>query len=180
MRTVFLMSIVFTMLLACGTTNKNTSERAIQLHNMVENKSFEIVSNRAYPLMTSAMQQLDNMGLFVNGSTAASIDISTHGNFLRMKNDSVMANLPFYGERQMGGGYNNASGIEFKGIPRNLQINKLKEQSYEIRFNIHDTNSSTESYEVYIKLAPNLTSNIVVRSSHRSNIQFSGRIRELK
>src|SRR5690606_11659023 len=118
----------------------------------------EIISRKAHPVMTSAMQQLGNAGLFVNGSTAGSIDLSTITNYLRMKNDSVMANLPFYGERHMGGGYNNATGIEFEGVPKNLKINKIKDSFYEIQFDIHDKNSNTENYQVYIKLSPNLNS----------------------
>lgn len=180
MKQILLINFMIAILLSCGTgSQKHASENSPALNNMVENKSFEITSKRAHPLMTSAMQQLSNAGLLGNGNTAGSIDISTHTNFLRMKNDSVMANLPFYGERQMGGGYTNASGIEFKGIPKDLKIQPGKGHSYEIRFDIHDTNSNTEKYEVYIKLFPNLTSTMMIRSSQRSNIQFIGHVHPL-
>lgn len=180
MKKILLIGTILTVLVACGSGNPKYSDENIKaLNTMIENKSFEIVSKRAHPLMTSAMQQLGNTGLFVNGSTAGSIDLSTHTNFLRVKNDSVMASLPFYGERQFGGGYNNSSGIEFEGVPKDLQINKAKESSYEIRFVIHDTHSNTENYQVYIKLSPNLTSTIMIRSSSRSSIQFSGNVHAL-
>lgn len=170
------MSLVAGLFLCCRTGNKeSTIQGNAKLKDMIENKSFEIISKRAHPIMTSAMQQLGNAGLFVNGSTAGSIDISTHSNILWMKNDSVKANLPFYGERQFGGGYNNASGIEFEGIPKNLRINKVK-AAYNIHFEIHDANSNIENYQVHIKLSPNLTSTITVRSSSRSSIQFTGNV----
>lgn len=181
MKKILFIIVLITVFSGCGTANsRDTSRNSTILKEMVENKTFEIISKRAHPLMTSAMQQLGNAGLFGNGSTAGSIDLTTHTNYLRMKNDSISANLPFYGERQMGGGYDNASGIEFNGVPKNLQITTSENQSYEIRFNINDKNSSTENYQVYIKLSPNLSSNIVIRSSHRSNIQYVGHVQNFK
>jgi Domain of unknown function (DUF4251) len=181
MKNSILIAVVLTVLFACGSGNpKYSDESRKALDNMVSKKSFEIISNSAQPLMTAAMQQLNNSGLFANGSTAGNIDLTTNTNYLRMKNDSVMASLPFYGERQFGGGYNNATGIEFEGIPKNFQITEGKESSYEIRFDIRDKNSITENYQVYIKLSPNLTSSMIIRSSSRSNIQFRGQVRPIK
>ncbi|WP_157804956.1 DUF4251 domain-containing protein [Confluentibacter lentus] len=180
MKKILFISAIMIVLVACGSGSpKYSDENSKALKTMIDNQSFEITSDWAQPLMTSAMQQLGNAGLFVNGSTAGNINISTHSNFLRMKNDSVMASLPFYGERQFGGGYNNASGIEFEGIPDDLQIKKGKESSYEIRFNMADKNSNTDNYRVYIKLFPNLTSTININSSSRSNIQFRGNVHEI-
>ncbi|OYX28164.1 MAG: hypothetical protein B7Z06_02345 [Flavobacteriales bacterium 32-35-8] len=177
MKKILFLGTLLILLVACGSGNpKYSQENSNLLHNMIENQSLEIISNRALPLMTSALQQLGNAGLFVNGSTAGSIDISTHSNYLRMKKDSVMASLPFYGERQFGGGYNSASGIEFEGIADDLKIKKGKESSYEISFNMSDKNSSTDNYRVYIKLFPNLTSVISINSSSRSNIQYRGNV----
>lgn len=168
------------VLAACGSGSpKYSDETSKALDNMIDRQSFEIISTSAQPLMTAAMQQLGNTGVFVNGSTAGNINLTTNANYLRMKNDSVMADLPFYGERQFGGGYNNASGIEFEGVPKNLQIKKVKDSAYEINFDIHDKNSNTENYQVYIKLFPSLSSSMIIRSTNRSNIQFRGQVHEL-
>ncbi|PKQ46996.1 DUF4251 domain-containing protein [Confluentibacter flavum] len=180
MQKILLIGTIMMVLVACGSGSPKYGDNTSKvLDNMIENKSFEIISSSAQPLMTAAMQQLGNAGVFVNGSTAGNINLTTNANYLRMKNDSVMADLPFYGERQFGGGYNNASGIEFEGIPNNLQIKKVKDLDYEISFDIHDKNSNTENYQVYIKLFPNLSSSMVIRSTNRSNIQFRGQVREL-
>lgn len=180
MKKVLLIALILTFLFACvSTSHKNVSETSKVLDVMIENKSFEIISKSAQPTLTAAMQQLGNTGLIANGSTAGNIDLTTHINYLRMKNDSVMADLPFYGERQFGGGYNSSTGIEFEGIPKNLQINKVKASAYEIRFDIQDKNSNTENYQVYIKLFPNLTSTMTIRSLNRSNIQYRGRVNTL-
>lgn len=175
-----LFSIIVVVLVACGSSNqKYGAETGKILDGLIESKSFEITSSWAQPLMTSAMQQLGNAGLFINGSTAGNIDISRHTNYLKMENDSVKAILPFYGERQFGGGYNNASGIEFEGIPDNLQISRGKGNSYEIRFKINDKNTNTEQYQVYIKLLSDLSSTININSSNRSNIQYRGKVHAL-
>lgn len=181
MKKILLTITVYMLLLACASSNQRTSDETSKvLDDMVNKKSFEIISSSAQPLMTAALQQLGNAGVFVNGSTAGNINLTSHTNYLRMKNDSVMAFLPFYGERQFGGGYSNSTGIEFEGTPNNLQINKVKDSAYEIRFDIRDKNSNTENYQVYIKLFPNLTSTMMIRSSSRSNIQYRGRVNTLK
>jgi hypothetical protein len=150
------------------------------LDEMMENKTFQIASSWAQPQVTLAMQQLGNAGMLPQGSTVGNIDISSTSNYLKMENNSVKAKLPFYGERQFGGGYNNNEGIAFEGIPNNLQIEKAKKEAYDIRFNIRDKNSSAESYQVYIKLFPNLTSTITVNSNQRYSIQYRGRVNPLE
>jgi len=142
---------------------------------MVENKSFEIKNRWASPQLTTK-QQISNIVLFPNGSSTGNIDISNIINYLKIKNDSVMAYLPFYGERRFGGAYNNTAGIEFEGIPNDFQINKGKKGSYEIRFSIDDKNTNTENYRVYIKLLPDMSSTININSSGRSSIQYRGNI----
>ena len=181
MKNILFISIGFSILMACGSrNNKYSAENSQILDEMIKNKSFEIIATSAQPLMTSAMQQLGNAGVFVNGSSAGNINLTTSANYLRMKKDSVMADLPFYGERQFGGGYNSSSGIELEGIPKNLQIKKVKDSAYEIRFDIRDKNANTENYQVNIKLLPDLTSTMMIRSTNRSNIQYRGRVNALK
>ncbi|WP_111307146.1 DUF4251 domain-containing protein [Confluentibacter sediminis] len=180
MKNSLLISIIVTVFLACGSSSqKQAHSSSKELDTMIKNQSFEITSHAAQPLMTAAMQQLADSRLFTNGSTAGNINITSHTNYLRMKNDSVMAILPFYGERQFGGGYNSPSGIEFEGVPKDLQIKKGKASSYDIRFSITDKHSNTDNYQVYIKLYPNLSSTIQINSGSRSNIQFQGNVHAL-
>lgn len=177
MKKILFITIVF-VLLACGSSSqKYSNETSKKLDDLIDSKMFEIKSSWALPRVTAAMQQLGNAGLFINGSTAGSIDISRHTNYLKIENDSVKAILPFYGERQFGGAYGGTNGgIEFEGIPKDLTINKGEKASYEIRFNINDKNSNSDNYNVYVKLLPDLSSIIYINSSSRSNIQYRGKV----
>ncbi len=165
------------VIVTCGSSDlKSTSEMNKTLDEMMNKKNFQIVSSWAQPQVTLAMQQLGNSGMLPQGSNVANIDISTHSNYLKMENDSVKAILPFYGERQFGGGYNNNEGIAFEGIPHNLTIEKDRRDSYSIRFNIKDKNSSSEYYQVFIKLFTNLASTITINSNQRRSIQYRGTV----
>jgi hypothetical protein len=180
MKKITILSAIFIIFISCGSSDlKNTREMNKILEEMMENRAFQIALSRAQPQVTFAMQQLSNAGLFPQGSTAGNIDISSTSNYLKMENDSVKAELPFYGERQFGGGYNNSEGIAFEGVPNDLQIEKGKKDAYDIHFNIKDKNSSAENYQVYIKLFPNLTSIITVNSNQRYSIQYRGKINKI-
>ena len=175
MKKVLIVMVTSFVIVSCGSSDlKNTNQANEILDEMMRNKTFQIKSTFAQPQVTQAMQQVGNAGMLPQGSNVANINISSHSNYLKMENDSVKAVLPFYGERQFGGGYNNNEGIEFIGIPNDLTIEKGKKNSYDIQFNIKDKNSSSEQYQVFIKLFPNLTSTITINSNQRNRIQYRG------
>ena len=180
MKTNILLGIMLSFMLACS-SSKSTQNKNAQntLDSLIQSHRFEIKSNRARPTNTMALQQLDNAGLFLNGSNASNIDLSTNTNFLRMKNDTVTAFLPFFGERQFGGSYGKSTSIEFEGIPENLEIKPGKKGAYNIRFNISDKNAPTDNYNVFITLFPNLNSTININSTSRSSIQYIGYVEAL-
>lgn len=177
MKKVIIVMVTSFIILSCGSSNlKSTNEVSKTLDEMMNKKTFQIISSWAQPQVTLAMQQLGNAGMLPQGSTVANIDISSHTNYLKMVNDSVKAVFPYYGERQFGGGYNNNEGIEFEGNPQNLTIEKDKKDSYDIQFEIKDKNSSSENYQVFIKLFTNLASTIKINSNQRSSIQYRGTV----
>lgn len=166
--------------MGCGSTSKTVGamEKAKALDAMVANRSFEIVADWAYPQVTSAMNSISNSGILGPGNTTSRIDLMGSGNYLKMQGDTVSAFLPYFGERQMGGGFGANSGIEFKGIPNDLEITpNTKDQSYRITFNIRD---QSESYNLNMMLYPDLSSRINVTSSQRNYIRYEGRVAALK
>ncbi|WP_142786154.1 DUF4251 domain-containing protein [Changchengzhania lutea] len=178
MKKILITLIVFGIV-SCGSSFRSTKKTSEALDAMVSNKRFKIVSTSAQPQVTNAMQQLGNTGIFGPGNTAGNISLIGNANFLTMTKDSVMAYLPYYGERQFGGGYSNKTGIEFAGIPKGLQITKGQKSDYAISFKIDDKNSRSENYQIYIKLFPNLTSTIDINSTQRFNIRYSGTVDSL-
>ena len=170
----FLAALVF---LGCASTTKThtiTEKDTKALDELVTSKSFEIASDWAQPQVTNALTQIGNAGLFPPGSNVGNISLIGNSNYLKMQGEKVQAYLPYFGERQMGGTYsNNRSGIEFDGTPEDLEVKRGKRDSYEIRFNIKDKNS-TENYAVTILLFPNLSSSININSSYRFPIRYKG------
>ncbi len=120
MRNLLYLLIVLTVVYSCGST-KNTmnAQETEQFTNFIENHFFEFTADWANPMATQGLNAISNAGLLPPGSNAGSIQINGTSNFLRIKGDSVMANLPYYGERRFGGGYGSSTGIEFEGVPLN-------------------------------------------------------------
>ena len=172
-------SLLMVVITSCSSSKSSVTKAQIKtLDSIMQKQEFKIISNWAQPQVTNAMNQLANAGLIPSGSSVGNIDISGITNFFKMEQDSVSAKLPFFGERHFGGGYNNSEGIEFEGIPNNLQIKKGKKLEYTMQFNIRDTNSPSETYQVYITIWPNLNSDISVASAQRNPMRYQGKVLE--
>jgi hypothetical protein len=168
--------IAFTgFLLGCGASKKSSvsSSEKERLENLVAQKSFEIECDLAMPLMTNSMNSLSNAGLFPPGSTPNQISLIGNSNYLKIMGDSVAAALPYYGERQFGGGYDrDGVGVTFSGNPENYEsVYDEKKHSYNIRFSI---SNNMERFNVSLVLFPGLTSTIVINSNQRFAIRYSG------
>ncbi|TCP25849.1 uncharacterized protein DUF4251 [Tenacibaculum skagerrakense] len=182
MRTAFLYISVIFLVIGCASSEKVVSaEQKSKVENLVTTKSFEIDSQWAYPMVTSSLISLQNAGFFPNNSTASMIDITGHNQYFIFKKDSVNANLPYYGERQMGAAYSrsNSGGIEFNGVPEDYSMNKTKNGDYRIKFKIKDKNALTETYNVSILIYNNMSAKINVFSSSRFKIEYRGKLKEL-
>lgn len=165
------------VLSSCGSSSKTVAPTAQSkmLDELVSQKSFQIESDWAQPLVTNSLISISNAGLFPPGSSANLISLIGNPNYLKVQGDSIDVYLPYYGERQMGGGYNNNDGaIQFKGIPEDYEITRNeKTQGQEIRFKM--TNKS-ETFRVAVTLFPNLKSTIFVNSSQRFSIRYQGEV----
>lgn len=139
---------------------------------------FEIRSDWALPLATNSLNSIANAGLLPPGSSAGQISLIGNANYVKVVGDSLSVYLPYFGERQMGGGYDSdGAGIEFEGVPEKMEITKNEEkQRYDIRFEFED---DAENFTVSLSLFPNLTSTISVNSSQRFPIRYSGAVKAI-
>ncbi len=182
MRLLLSLGCLFSLLLilGCASTPKpEASDEQIQdLAGLIFEQSFEIEANWAIPLATGSLTSIANAGLLPPGSTLNRIDLFGNSSYLRVTKDSVKAQLPYYGERQMGGGTygNNQYGIQFEGIPKDFEIvpNK-KKRGYTMRFTI---STQTETFQVAALLFPDQSSTININSTHRTPIGYRGRVSE--
>ena len=161
------------MLLACGSSKNQPTEAQLRvLNELIDNRQLTIESDWAYPQATRAMQQVINSGLLMPGNTAGNISLVGNTNFLKIKGDSIFSYLPYFGERQMQvdyGGRDNA--IEFNGLMEDLTIEKTKNSGYKLIFNAE---SGRENFNVYLTISPGLKTDILLNSSSRFPIRYSG------
>lgn len=170
--------LILISLMSCGTGREASSEDLARLDKLIKDRNFEIETQWVMPLATNSMNQIANAGLLPPGDNASQINIQGDSNYVRFEGDTVSADLPYFGERQMGGGYNRNTGIEFKGVPEDLEIfNKEDKNHYVISFNISE---ETENYRVSLRLYPNLNASIYVSSSQRNPISYRGNLKPLE
>jgi len=161
-------------MLCCCKSSKTIISDSHPIHALVSSKNIEFTATSANPMVTRSMAAIANGGLVPPGSTISRIDLTGTGNFLKIEGDSVSANLPYFGERQFGGGYGSATGIEFNGLPENyVQEFNTDKQKYTISFQI---NNSSDRYMVYVDIFPNLSSVVSVNMANRNSIQYNGRV----
>ena len=184
MKQFLLYSILFGLLMGCG-SNKQFTEQDNQdyqsLQDMVALKSFEIVSNSAMPIASASYNRVATSRILGPGNNAGNIDISSNGNKVTVKGDSIQGYLPFFGDQHFGGGYGGTNGgIEFNDIPENYKVvNNDKKHAVEVSFKIKDSKRPNEQYNMTITLYPNNRTYMRVQSSNRSSIDYSGRVSKL-
>lgn len=177
-RFVFLVSMIF-VLFSCASSKNTTQAEIDNLNALIESKTFEIEAEWAEPMVTNTMAQIANAGLLPIGSNAGNINLTGNSNFFRMKGDTVAAYLPYFGERQAGGAYGGRDiGIEFEGVPEDLVISEDKENSHKISFKIKDKNTTTENYNVIVRVYPSLSSTIYVNSTQKNSIRYRGKVQK--
>ncbi|WP_281986508.1 DUF4251 domain-containing protein [Aquimarina aggregata] len=176
MRFLFLI-VVGVLFTACGSTTSTVvdAEKIKALDALVAQKNFEIVSDWAYPLANANVNAVAISGLLPPGSNANSISLVGNPNHLRIHGDSVSISLPYFGERQLPGSYNPRTiGFEYDGIAERLNVKyNEKKQRYLINFYIKNRE---ESCKVMLILFPDLESDLIINSSHRTTISYRGNV----
>lgn len=141
-------------------------------NDLVNSREFTIESQWAYPQLTNAMSQVLSSQLLAAGNSASAINLIGNPNFLTIKGDSVTSYLPYYGERQMQIAYDGRDGaIQFNGVMDEYRIEEGKSNSKIISFK---AKSNLENFNVTITLFPNYNSEIVLRSTSRFFIRYTG------
>ena len=171
--------LVLLIVLGCSSSSKINSAKVEdqQLTNLINNRNFEVELNWASPMNTVSIQNVFNT-LMPIGSNSGRINLIGISSFLRVKGDTIIADLPYYGERQTGGGYNSTDGgIEFEAVPKDFNVDyNASKNRYEVSFSAQQ---GTENYNINMIVLPNLNSFININSSQRLSIRYEGKAREL-
>jgi len=167
--------------ISCTSTKIVTEAQQKEMDSWGNETPFEIVSQRASPMPTSAFIAVANSGLLAPGNTASNIDLIGNANSFKMKGDTISAYLPYFGERQFGGNYgSNEGGIRFDDKPISKEISyNSKKQRVEMRFKIRQERDN-ELYNILVFIFPNHSTSIYVNSSERTPISYDGEIKTLE
>jgi len=177
---VFLL-LIGCIMVSCGSQKQMASaEDMAQLEELVKNKSFRLNARWANPLATQSINAVAASGLLAPGSSPNQIEIIGTTSYLEVKNDSVFAILPYYGERQFASTYNPQDvGIQFNGIPEDFKIEyDEKKQRYEMEFDI--INDQGEVFNINATLFPKLSTIFYINSNERTTIGYSGPMEAIK
>lgn len=179
MKTLLQAVLMLLFVMSCSTYKPLTEAQRRELQAWGTEKAFVIESDWAKPMPTAALNAIANTGILGLGNSAGSINILGNVNYFKMKGDTIEAHLPYYGERYMGGGYNNKTAIAFNDVPDSKEItwNEQKQRA-EMRFSIRQEDDN-EKYDIFILIFPNKTTRIDVNSSERSYITYEGKIKAL-
>ena len=178
LKIILLASIVAVGSMAYSQKSKK-EESWEKLDAFVESKEFRIESTWARPQASTSVNAIAGSNLQPTGSAGNRFNLIGNFNFLEMEGDSVAAYLPYYGELQAGSSHypSGNTAIEFKGIPRNLTIEKNeKKKKYEVKF---DVDRDTETFQIHIDLYTSLKSQITVNSNQRFVIRYDGDVKRL-
>lgn len=151
----------FLLLVSCG-SSRGGSESVngyAELQELVNSRQFEIENEWAQPLSGNRINLIGNT------------------NYMRFKNDSVIIDLPYFGVRHSGGGYNRDGGINYEGPLKNLEIEEnTEDKAIRVRF---DGQQDTENLFFSMLLFSNGRVETYVRSSQRNSITYDGEIKPL-
>ncbi|MBQ0736185.1 DUF4251 domain-containing protein [Aquimarina celericrescens] len=175
-----LILILGSICIGCSSTKDITATPAQieALNEMIRIKEFQIESRWAYPLVTNSLSSVANSGLLPPGSSVNNIDLVGDSNYFKMIGDSISMYLPYFGERRVSGNYNSTdTAIKYNNKPDQIEVKRNdRNQTYEMRFK---AKSKNDTYDVFVKLFPNLTAMIFINSIYRTTISYKGEVSKL-
>ena len=147
------------------------------LESLQTQDDYRVEIEVVYPFTSAATTQASNLLLRNTGDTANRIDVRGDGNFIEIKNDSVKAYLPFFGEQRLSAGDYGGTDLSIQ-IEESLkdfskQIN-TKKGKLELDFMAHQKGQQNEKYEVNLDIYPNKTVNVNITPVYRTFIRYSG------
>jgi len=164
--------LILLILSACGPGKNATKLDLKELER--EGFSFRIENNWASPMGDQVLNQL-SMNL-PNGSSSNAINLIGNPNHFEIIGDSLSVKLPYFGVRQMSGGYNRDGGITVKEKFSDLTISSTKKNSKFIKLSAKSTEG--ENFQFNVQIFENGTTTIYVNASQRSAITYRGEITE--
>ncbi len=128
-----------------------------KMKKLVESRNFIFDAQRAFP------------------TGYRSVDLTTNPGTISVKNDSVVADLPFFG-RSYVSSYQGDAGIKFSGAAKEEEV-KFVDKKYKIQYSFN-VNSGNDTYNVYMDVSYDGTTSVNINSNNLTAISYNGKIEE--
>ena len=183
MKNALLLVLIALVLIGCGSAKNDAisgsnSEGFDDLKVLAESGRFKFNAEVMYPLETQDIANTANNVLGRFGNDGSYVGLKS-GYFFKIKNDSIIAKLPYIGEMQRVTSYGKTdnSGIILNNPIKNYSIDSTKQKHLKIKF---ETSNENESYNILVKLFPSKTADVVINGSNRSIIRYRGPVTPIK
>ncbi len=178
LKNIMLLGMVLGLFWSCGGV-KSAESIALKnrqfeaLKTLVATNSFVFNAETAYPMSSFAVLQVTNTLLRNTGNSAGRISLTGNGDYIKVKGDTVQAELAYFGEVRIAGSMNpRDSGINFNGVPKTFELTENeKKQMLRLEFNIKE---KIEPYEVIMHLYPNKHATVFINCMNRTSIRYDG------
>jgi len=178
LKNIVLLGMVLGLFWSCGGTKSAESiafkNRQFEtLKTLVATKSFVFNAETAYPMQSYDVMRVTSALLRNTGNAAGRISLIGNGDYIKVKGDTVQAELAYFGEVRFAGSMNpRDSGINFNGVPSTFDVSENdKKQMLRLEFNIKE---KIESYEVIMHLYPNKHATVFINCMNRTSIRYDG------
>lgn len=169
--------LVLMLCVGCASKSKVLEDARIQrlakeIQEKIDKKEFAVFVTAASPL---ANQDIARIGLLPPGSSANRIMLN--GNeYIKLLGDKVDVALPFYGTQQLPSGYlRGMSGFNFTEPYENYKYSyNEKKKMHTIKFKVKN---HKELISVFIKIYKNGLTDVYLNSSHRTAINYDGKLK---
>lgn len=155
--TIILVAFISTQAFAQDKKNKKVSND-LELRNMLDSQRFVFVPSSITP-QRGRTRYLD--GYFD----------------LRLKNDSLISYLPFFGRADIAPISADDYGIRFTSTDFEYSYKPAKKRSYEVTMKVRDNSNSNKFFLI---VYDNLTASLIVTGNFRDQVTFRGYIRPIK
>lgn len=170
---IFIMLLFVVSIISCKSGKTPTAEELEKLNTIAEMDTLTIEFDSAYPLSASIIN--NSSVLLPQDSRGGTINLIGNYNHFKILGDSLSISLPYFGERQMGGGYNlDDAGIKFEGKPlvtkHSYNSKKHKQEYY------FEVKKGSETFQMNLSIFSNLNTDLRVTSTHRTAISYRGNV----
>jgi hypothetical protein len=130
-----------------------------KVKEIIESRNFIFNAERAFP------------------TGMRSIDLISNPGTIAVKNDSVTADLPFFG-RSYSSNYSGDAGMKFEGKIEDEKI-ETNDKKYKVTYSF-SVSDSNDSYDVSIVVSSPESASVNINSRNKASISYSGELKENK